>query len=356
VHVSRPPVAHVFCPAEQVLVQLAAHVALPAAPVQEGVGDTHPVLDCTKRQPLPSVAHVASVVPFSHAPPFVVQMLASHVHAGVVVPVHVWFTPHVVVVIHAVQPFACVSQVCTPPVPHCFAPAVQAFVQHDADPALPVHAPFVHACEPVWSRQPFASVAHVMSVEAFEQSVPAAVHAVVLHVHAAEPAVPVHAWFAPHVCVPETLRHPLASATHVARVVPLSQTLPDRALQFGSLLHVHDAEPAAPLHTSSEEHATGVPYSRHPLVPCAHVARPPLMHAFCPAVHVPHAVHAALPAAPVHAGVGDEHGVVCETKRQWFVSVAQVASTDALSQTPPFWVQVVALHSHDAAPPVTTQV
>jgi hypothetical protein len=200
------------------------------------------------------------------------------------------------------------------------------------------------------------SVAHVMSVEAFEQSVPAAVHAVALHVQAPDPAAPVHVWFVPHVAVPETLRHPFPSATHVASVVPFSQTLPDVPPQFGSLLHVHDAVPAAPVHTWSEEHATGLPYVRHPLAPCAHVASWPLMHAFCPAVHVPHAVHAALPAAPVHAGVGVMHGVVCETKRQSSESVAHVASSDELSQTPPFFVHVVALHAQDAAPSATTHV
>jgi hypothetical protein len=38
---------------------------------------------------LASVAHVASVVPFSQVAPLVVQMLELHVHAGVAVPVHV---------------------------------------------------------------------------------------------------------------------------------------------------------------------------------------------------------------------------------------------------------------------------
>ena len=34
-----------------------------------------------------------------------------------------------------------------PLVPHCLAPAVHAFVQHEAAPALTVHAPFAHVSD-----------------------------------------------------------------------------------------------------------------------------------------------------------------------------------------------------------------
>jgi len=230
------------------------------------------------------------------------------------VPVHVWLVPHVVVVTHARHPF-CVSHVCTPPGPHCLAlGVVHVFVQHDADPGAPVHAPPVHACDAVCTRHESPSdwlcEAHVISVEPLH-CVPVVAHAVVSHEQAAEPAAPVHASFAPHVFVPVTLRHEFESLVHVASVVPLSQTVPATPVQLGSLLHVHDAEPAAPEHTWSEAHATGVPYAKHPLVPAAHVARPPVTHSVCPAAHVPHETHAAVPLAAEHAGVGDEHVVDC---------------------------------------------
>jgi len=45
-----------------------------------------------------------------------------------------------------VHPFACTSHVSRPPLaPHWWAPLVHAFTQQDAAPALPVHAPPVHA-------------------------------------------------------------------------------------------------------------------------------------------------------------------------------------------------------------------
>jgi hypothetical protein len=46
------------------------------------------------------------------------------------------------------QPLGRVVQNCLPPPPHCVPPAVQTFVQHDAEPAVPVHAPFVQAVDP----------------------------------------------------------------------------------------------------------------------------------------------------------------------------------------------------------------
>jgi hypothetical protein len=165
----------------------------------------------------------------------------------------------VVVPVHAVHPFDCVLHVCTPPSEHCVAAPPSArfahvLVQHEAAPASPPQSPFVHVCELAWKRQLFESSWHVSSVvPPFVQSVPVAVHAVALHEHAPDPGAPVHDWCGPQPSgVPLTFRHPFASATHVASVVPFSQTLPAVPLQLGSLLQVHEAEPAAPVHTWSD--------------------------------------------------------------------------------------------------------
>ena len=163
------------------------------------------------------------------------------------------------------------------------------------------------------------------SVERFEQSVPAAVQpGAALHVHAPEPADPVHDWCEPHVCVPVISTQPFPSVAHVSSVVPFSQTGPV-VVHAAALLHVHDAEPAAPEQTSSDGHATAVPYSRQPSPCTAHVWTVPVLpHCFCPAVQT--LVHveeqAALPAAPEHAGVGAWQGALDWTNRQLLVSVA----------------------------------
>jgi hypothetical protein len=44
-------------------------------------------------------------------------------------PVQAWCVPHEAAAAQAVQPFEPVTQVWMPPPPHCFWPAVQAFVQ-----------------------------------------------------------------------------------------------------------------------------------------------------------------------------------------------------------------------------------
>jgi hypothetical protein len=144
-------------------------------------------------------------------------------------------------------------------------------VQHEADPAVPAHAPFEHVCEFVSYKQSFESSAHVRSVEVPEQSVPAAVQpGAALHVHAPEPAEPVHDWCEPHVCVPVISTQPFPSVAHVARVVSFSQTGPV-VVHAAALLQVHDAEPAAPVQSSSDGHATAVPYSRQVSVCTAQV-------------------------------------------------------------------------------------
>ena len=88
---------------------------------------------------------------------------------------------------------------------------------------------------------------------------PSTVHAALLvHVHAAEPAAPVHASCVAHVCVPMTLRHPFSSALHVASVVPFSHTDPE-VVHVALTLHVHAPEPALPVQLSSDGHATAAP-------------------------------------------------------------------------------------------------
>lgn len=75
-------------------------------------------------------------------------------------------------------------------------PTVQAFVQHDAVPAGPLHAPFVHGVVADLKTQPWESEEHVASVEVPWHTAPAAPPQVAsaLHVQAALPAAPVQLW------------------------------------------------------------------------------------------------------------------------------------------------------------------
>jgi hypothetical protein len=133
---------------------------------------------------------------------------------------------------------------------------------HCCVPGFPVQAWCVpHVAVLVTSRQPFASAAHVTTVEAFVHTVPVVVHAgLLLQVHAAEPGFPVHVWFEAHVVVPVTVRHPFASGVQVATVEVFSQTGPE-AVHAAALLQTHCAEPALPLHTWFAPHGTAVPYA-----------------------------------------------------------------------------------------------
>ncbi|MEP6653174.1 MAG: hypothetical protein ABJA82_07430 [Myxococcales bacterium] len=54
------------------------------------------------------------------------------------------------------------------------------------------------------------------------------------------------------------------------------------APQTGSVLHVHAAEPAAPVQLWWTGHETGVPYARNPLLRSMQVARPPGTQDVCP--------------------------------------------------------------------------
>ena len=234
--------------------------ALPAEPEQLSPA-VQVFVVWTNRQPFASLAHISRVVELAHRPPAVVQTDALHVHEDVLpVVVQVWLAPHVDVDTHAVHPFDCVSHVCTPAPPHCVAPSVHAFVQHEAEPALPVQAPPVHVCEFDWYRQLWPSTPHVRSVELFAQSVPDAVHpGAPLQVQAPEPAEPVHDWCEPHVCVLVISVQPFPSVAHVTSVVPFSQTSPV-VVHAAALLQVHLPEPAAPVQASSDAHAVAAPY------------------------------------------------------------------------------------------------
>lgn len=81
-----------------------------------------------------------------------------------------------------------------------------------------------------------------------------------MHVHAPEPAAPVHDWCVPQLCVLVTSRQLFPSSAHVRRIEVPSQTVPVLLSQLALLLQVHAPEPAAPVHVSSDGHATGVPY------------------------------------------------------------------------------------------------
>jgi hypothetical protein len=181
------------------------------------------------------------------------------------------------------------------------------------------------------------------------------VHAFVQHV--AEPAVPVHAplvqvWFG----VVWKLQL-FASFAHVTRLVPLAQVAPVVPVQTASPLHVQLALPAGPVQLSRVGHATGVPNEKQPLVPSVQVARLPLMHDFCPCVQLLVQVrpHVALGALPVHT-CGAVHVLVAETKRQELASVAQVATVCPSWQAVPLRVQIEVAQVHEAVLPDVVHV
>jgi len=91
--------------------------------------------------------------------------------------------------------------------------AVQAFVQHDAEPAAPVHAPPLHVWfGVVWILQPFESFVQVTQLVPLAQVGPLVPLQTwsVLHVQAEELPVPVHVWFIPQVVVVTHAVQPLA--------------------------------------------------------------------------------------------------------------------------------------------------
>lgn len=129
---------------------------------------------------------------------------AVHVHCAFgAVPVHVWCVPQALPALYAVQPFPCVWHVCTPAPPHLVAFAVHWFVQHEALPAAPKHAPFEHAEGVDGYQQPWLSCVQLARSALSVQMVPVPVQPLV--VWQAQVAVvvppPVHAWWAPHAAV-----------------------------------------------------------------------------------------------------------------------------------------------------------
>jgi hypothetical protein len=119
------------------------------------------------------------------------------------------------------------------------------------------------------------------------------------------------------------------------------------------VLHVHTADPAVPMHVWFElGHAAGVPYARQPLLPRVQVARLPEMHANCPSVQLSLQVkeHSAFGAIPEHVS-GLLHVEVETTYRHSSLSVAHVASVSSFSQSAPVSVQIVDVQVHRAVPP-----
>jgi hypothetical protein len=123
----------------------------------------------------------------------------------------------------------------------------------------------------------------------------------------------------------------LASAAQVTSVVEVVHTLA-LLVHTLSVLHVHAAEPALPVHVWREPQATAAAaYAQQPFDPSVHVARSPLTHAVSPdlqlSVHFnAHAAPASVPASGSAQDSGAVHGVVPETYRQPFESFAHVAT------------------------------
>ena len=77
---------------------------------------------------------------------------------------------------------------------HCFAPLVQAFVQHAAAPGAPVHAPPEHGDDDDSYRHPCPSIMQPASVSLLAQTFPKPLQTgSTWQEHFAEPTVPVQA-------------------------------------------------------------------------------------------------------------------------------------------------------------------
>jgi hypothetical protein len=149
---------------------------------------------------------------------------AVHVHSALgALPVHVWCVPQAVPALYAVHPLPCVSQVCSPAPPHFVAFAVHWFVQHDALPGEPKHAPFVQADGGDGYQQPCPSCMQLARSVPSVQTVPDPVHAVAWQAQLAGVVPPpVQAWCAPHTaCVPHE-----PSAAHVSAPPSWQRVLP----------------------------------------------------------------------------------------------------------------------------------
>jgi hypothetical protein len=118
-----------------------------------------------------------------------------------------------------VHPFACTAHVSTPVLTHRVAAAVHAFVQHDADPALPVHDPLVHGASVVpYAQQPllpFVQVASSPDSHAVSPDWQLSVH---VSEHVAFGAWPEHDCGEVHGVVNDTKRQPFVSVEQATSV------------------------------------------------------------------------------------------------------------------------------------------
>jgi hypothetical protein len=122
-------------------------------------------------------------------------------------------------------------------------------------------------------------------------------------------------------------------------------------------LHVHAADPALPVQLwFTPGHAAGVPYAQHPLLPIVHVARPEL-HSVSPCeqllVHV--SEHTALGDSPEHDSVPG-HIIVEATYGQLSLSTMHVASVCPSWQVVPATEQADETHAHAEALPAPVHV
>jgi hypothetical protein len=135
------PDTHAVCPCVQLSWHVREHAALGAMPEHDW-GEGQGVVEAMKKQPLESLAQVATVWASLQIVPVCAHALALHAHATVPASpaTQLWLVPQVVVVIHCGQPFAPNSHVCAPPEPHCIAPAVQESAHVGPSPASLVTA------------------------------------------------------------------------------------------------------------------------------------------------------------------------------------------------------------------------
>ncbi len=198
------------------------------------------------------------------------------------------------------QPLACTTHVCSPAPPHFVLPLVHALVQHEADPAGPVHAPFVQVPVEDVYQQPCASWAHAAIVEEFAHAVPAPLQfASALHVQDADPTAPVQAWCVPQATPPFQAVHPLACIWQVCTPAP-----PHLVVPLVHALVQHEAEPGLP-EQAPPVHVEVADAYQQPCASWAHVASVvPLAHdgPALPAMEqigsVTTQVHTAAPALP----------------------------------------------------------
>jgi len=202
--------------------------------------------------------------------------------------------------------------------------------------------------------QPCASTWQSDCTLVLEQKVPVPVQAAgaELQVHAAAPAAPVHVWCMPQAaCVVCTVTQPCASATQVVSP-PASQYVPAPFEQIaGAGLQVQEAEPAAPVHASFAVQAAGVPFSKKQLfVSCAQVASWPLPSQYLPTTLQGAVLHAQTP-EPLQVWCAPQAVVVC-AKMQLLASFAQWADDELdVQRSPTVEPQVVSTTQPQAPEP-----